>query len=52
LYPIGKDRFYNYSSYAEVTFVRGDDGKVKRLEWDAPNGKFPWERHPLPPESK
>jgi hypothetical protein len=31
LVPIGKDKFYYIGNYAEVTFRRGDDGKVKEL---------------------
>jgi CubicO group peptidase (beta-lactamase class C family) len=46
LYPIGKDKFYNYGGYAEITFKRGEDGQVKELEWDAPIGKAVWKRHP------
>lgn len=44
LLPIGKDRFYNYWSYAEIAFSRDDTGKVKGLEWTGSGGKSEWVR--------
>ena len=44
LYPIGKDKFYNFWSYAEVTFVRDAEGKVNGLEWVGSGGKSNWTR--------
>lgn len=52
LAPIAKDKFYYIGNYAEITFRRGDDGKVKELEWSASWGKGIWTRHPLPPENR
>lgn len=52
LTPSGKDRFYYLGNYAEITFRRGEDGKVKELEWSASWGKGIWTRHPLPPSNK
>ncbi|MDH3527943.1 MAG: hypothetical protein OEQ28_00120 [Acidobacteriota bacterium] len=39
LNPIGKDRFYNFWSYAEVTFARDSTGRVTGLQWVGPGGK-------------
>lgn len=44
LLPMGKDRFYNFWSYAEVFFVRDEKGKVKGLEWSGSGGKSNWVR--------
>ncbi|MDH3493754.1 MAG: beta-lactamase family protein [Acidobacteriota bacterium] len=44
LYPIGKDRFYNFWSYAEVTFVRDSTGRVTGLQWVGSGGKSDWTR--------
>jgi CubicO group peptidase (beta-lactamase class C family) len=42
LLPMGKDKYYNFWSYAEVTFVRNAAGKVKGLEWVGSAGKSDW----------
>lgn len=44
LFPIGKDKFYNFAGYAEITFKRGEDGKVKELVWNAPGNDSTWVR--------
>jgi CubicO group peptidase (beta-lactamase class C family) len=44
LFPIGKDKFYNFAGYAEITFKRGEDGKVKELIWSAPGNDSTWFR--------
>lgn len=40
--PMGKDKYYSYWSYAEITFVRDEKGKVKGLEWVGSAGKSNW----------
>jgi CubicO group peptidase (beta-lactamase class C family) len=44
LLPIGKDKFYSFWSYAEITFERGEDGKVNGLRWDGSGGVSNWVR--------
>ena len=44
LLPIGKDKFYSYWNYAEITFVRDETGKVKGLKWIGSGGKSDWSR--------
>ncbi len=44
LVPIGKDRFYNFWSYAEIDFVRDEKGRVKGLDWTGSGGKSEWVR--------
>ncbi len=44
LLPIGKDKFYSFWNYAEITFVRDETGKVKGLEWVGSGGKSEWTR--------
>ena len=45
LLPMAKDKFYNFFGYAEVTFVRDENGKVKGLEWVGSAGKSEWSRN-------
>jgi CubicO group peptidase (beta-lactamase class C family) len=42
LLPIGKDKFYSFWSYAEITFVRDETGKVNGLTWIGSGGKSEW----------
>ncbi len=42
LIPMGKDRYYSFWSYAEITFVRNEKGEVKGLEWVGSAGKSNW----------
>ena len=42
--PMSKDKFYSFWSYAEITFVRDESGKVKGLEWVGSGGKSEWTR--------
>ncbi len=44
LLPLGKDKFYSFFSYAEVTFIRDDSGNVTGLEWVGARGKSDWKR--------
>ncbi|MCO6510149.1 MAG: serine hydrolase [Aridibacter famidurans] len=44
LLPLGKDRFYSFWSYAEISFERGEDGKVKGLKWSGSGGDSEWVR--------
>ncbi|NNE68470.1 MAG: serine hydrolase [Pyrinomonadaceae bacterium] len=44
LLPMGKDKFYNFFGYAEVTFVRDEKGKVTGLTWAGSAGKTDWTR--------
>jgi CubicO group peptidase (beta-lactamase class C family) len=44
LLSVGKDRFYNFWSYAEISFVRDEKGTVKGLEWNGSGGKSEWTR--------
>lgn len=44
LLPMGKDRFYNFWSYAEISFVRDEKGTVVGLEWNGSGGKSDWIR--------
>lgn len=46
LLPIGKDRFYSFWSYAEITFERDVSGKVTGLKWDGSGGVSNWTRRP------
>ena len=45
LIPMGKDKYYNFWSYAEITFNRGDDGSVKGLTWIGSFGKSEWTKN-------
>ncbi len=45
LLPMGKDKFYVYFSYAEVTFVRDEKGNVKGLQWVGSGGRSDWIRN-------
>ncbi len=45
LLPMGKDKFYVYFSYAEVTFVRDEKGIVKGLQWVGSGGRSDWIRN-------
>jgi CubicO group peptidase (beta-lactamase class C family) len=42
LLPLGKDKFYSFWSYAEITFKRDEKGKVNGLEWVGSGGKSEW----------
>ncbi len=42
LLPLGKDKFYSFWSYAEITFVRDPNGKVNGLQWHGSAGKSEW----------
>lgn len=42
LQPLGRDRFYSFWSYADITFVRDEKGKVYGLEWVGSAGKSEW----------
>ena len=44
MHPLGKDRFYNYFGYAEVTFTRNEKGQVTGLVWAGSQGKTEWTR--------
>ncbi|QQS41545.1 MAG: serine hydrolase [Acidobacteriota bacterium] len=44
LLPLGRDRFYSFWSYAEISFERGEDGKVKGLKWSGSGGDSDWVR--------
>lgn len=44
LMPVGEDRFYAYSSYADITFVRGEGGRVTSLSWNNDVWKSDWVR--------
>ncbi len=44
LLPIGKDKFYSYWNYAEITFKRGANREVIGLEWLGAGGKTDWTR--------
>ncbi|HUF03968.1 MAG TPA: serine hydrolase [Aridibacter sp.] len=44
LLPLGKDRFYSFWSYAEISFERSEDGKVNGLKWDGSGGVSEWVR--------
>ncbi len=44
LVPLGGGRFYNYWSYAEITFVRNEEQIVMGLVWEGSAGKTDWEK--------
>ena len=44
LLPLGNDRFFNWSGYAEARFLRQPDGGIRALEWQTPTGVSTWTR--------
>lgn len=44
LTPVAPDRFFAYSSYGDIHFVREADGRVSRLTWNSPVWESEWVR--------
>lgn len=44
LYPIGKDKFYNFAGYVVVTFARDENDRIKSMVWDSPAETPTWIR--------
>lgn len=44
LMPVGEDRFFAFSNYGEVTFVRGEGGRVTSLTWNSEIWDSEWRR--------
>jgi CubicO group peptidase (beta-lactamase class C family) len=44
LVPVGQDRYFAYSSYGDITFLRGENSRVTSLTWNSDVWKSEWAR--------
>ena len=42
LFPIGKNKFFVFEDYGEITFFRNNNGVIEKFKWETPVGTTEW----------